>query len=270
MEPTPLKYVSRVKRLFWDIETSPNVVLSWRIGYKINIDHDNILKERAIICIGYKWECDKQVHCLTWDKHQDDKSMLQKFLQVAGYADELVAHNGDNFDMPWFKARCIFHGIKTFPTYKTVDTLQWARRKFLFNSNKLDYIAKFLGIGGKIHTEYGLWKKIVLEKDPKALKDMVRYCKYDVELLEKVHKRLTEHVPHKTHAGVTAGRDKWSCAHCGSEEVRCNNTRITASGGMMHQMQCRSCGGMHSVSHKVFQDYQEAIIDKRSKALIKY
>ena len=33
-----------IKRLFWDIETSPNVVLSWRIGYKINLDHDNILQ----------------------------------------------------------------------------------------------------------------------------------------------------------------------------------------------------------------------------------
>ena len=94
-----------IKRLFWDIETSPNVVLSWRVGYDLNIAQDNIIKERAIICIGYKWEGDKQAHVIHWDKNQCDKAMLKKFLEVAAEADEMVAHNGDKFDIKWFKTR---------------------------------------------------------------------------------------------------------------------------------------------------------------------
>lgn len=269
MKRAPLKHKSRIKRLFWDIETSPNIVLSWRIGYQINIDHDNVLKERAIICIGYKWEHDDEVHCLHWDKHQSDKDMLFKFMQVAGEADELIAHNGDRFDMPWFKARCVFHKIETMPSYKTIDTLQWARKKFLFNSNRLDYIAKFLGIGGKIHTEYNLWKKVVLDNDKKALKDMITYCKYDVLLLEKVYHKLAIHVQHKTHAGAVAGRDQWTCAYCGSDEVIKNMTRFNASGSRRHVMKCKSCHGMYSISDKIFKDYQEVKFDKSDKHLVK-
>ena len=247
-----------IKRLFWDIETSPNVVLSWRIGYKINIDHDNLLKERAVICIGWKWEGDDEIHALTWDKEQDDAAMLAKFLKVANTADELVAHNGDGFDLPWFKTRCIFHGLPTFPAYKTVDTLQWARRKFYFNSNRLDYIAKFLGLGGKIKTEFGLWKKIVLAKDAGALRTMVDYCKRDVGLLEQVYAKIAPHVPHKTHAAVSMGGDKWQCPRCGSDHVKVNLTRVTAAGTVFKQMQCRKCGATYSISTKTHADYLEA------------
>src|SRR6056297_181468 len=50
------------KRLYFDIETSPNVTLTWRTGYKLNIPHDNIMEERAIICICYKWEGSDEVY----------------------------------------------------------------------------------------------------------------------------------------------------------------------------------------------------------------
>jgi DNA polymerase III epsilon subunit-like protein len=169
-----------------------------------------------------------------------------------------VAHNGDGFDLPWLKTRCIFHGLPTFPTYKTVDTLQWARRKFYFNSNRLDYIAKFLGLGGKIKTEFGLWKKIVLHRDAAALKQMADYCKRDVALLQQVYARIAPHVPCKTHAGVSMGRDKWSCARCGGKRVKKKMTRITALGTKQHQMQCNDCGGIYTISEPAWRDYQEA------------
>ena len=40
-----------IKRLFFDIETSPNIGYFWRAGYKLNIGADNIIEERKIICI---------------------------------------------------------------------------------------------------------------------------------------------------------------------------------------------------------------------------
>ena len=83
------------RRLFFDIETSPNIGLFWEAGYKKNIDYSNIIKERGIICICYKWEDEKEVQSLQWDSKQSDKSMLQKFVQVANMSDEMVGHNGD-------------------------------------------------------------------------------------------------------------------------------------------------------------------------------
>jgi DNA polymerase elongation subunit (family B) len=178
------------KRLFFDIETSPNIGLFWEAGYKKNIDHSNIIKERAIICICYKFEDEKEVGYLTWDSKQSDKKLLEKFIPIANSADELVGHNSDNFDLKWVRTRCLFHKIDMFPNYTTIDTLKIGRAKFRFNSNKLDYIAKFLGMGEKIKTEFGLWKDIVLNKDKVAMTKMVKYCQQDVKLLEKVFKEF--------------------------------------------------------------------------------
>ena len=59
----------KVKRLFWDIETSPNIVLAFRTGFDLTINYDVIIHERKIICIGYKWEGDKKIIVLRWDKN---------------------------------------------------------------------------------------------------------------------------------------------------------------------------------------------------------
>jgi DNA polymerase elongation subunit (family B) len=171
------------KRLYFDIETSPNIGLFWQAGYKQKIDYSNIIKERGIICICYKWEDEKEVHSLHWDKKQCDKKLLQEFIKVANQADELVGHNGDKFDLPWIRTRCLYHRVDLFPKYVTIDTLKLSRRQFRFNSNRLDYIASYLGIGKKIKTDFNLWKDIVLNKCDKSMKKMIDYCKQDVKLL---------------------------------------------------------------------------------------
>src|SRR5690606_2986501 len=56
--------------LIYDIETSYNIVKSWRVGYKLNINPEDILHERAIICISYKWKGEDQVYNLKWDDNQ--------------------------------------------------------------------------------------------------------------------------------------------------------------------------------------------------------
>jgi len=99
------------KRLFYDIETSPNIGFFWSSSWKANIPHDNIIKERAVICICWKWEGQDEVHSVEWDEGCD-KAALKRFMEVALMADELVAHNGDNFDEKWIRTRCLIHGIE--------------------------------------------------------------------------------------------------------------------------------------------------------------
>lgn len=233
--------MTKRKRLFFDIETSPNIGFFWESGYKKNIDYSNIIKERAIICICYKWEDEKEVHSLQWDHKQNDKRMIESFIKVANEADELVGHNGDRFDLAWIRTRCLFHGLSMFPNYTTIDTLKIARQKFKFNSNKLNYIADFLGIGQKIKTEFGLWRNIVLDKDPKAMADMIKYCKKDVVLLEKVYSHLKNHIEPKTHFGVVFGSSRRECPECGSDELYVHRRRILTSGIAKIQYQCNTC-----------------------------
>ena len=238
------------KRLYFDCEVTPNIGFFWQSGFKLSIGPQNIIKERAIICICYKWEDDKETHALTWDSKQSDKKMLQAFIKIMNEADEIVGHNGDKFDIAWVRTRCLFHDIDMFPNYVTIDTLKVARSKFKFNSNKLNYIAGFLGIGSKIKTDFDLWKDIALKNDAKALDKMVKYCKMDVILLEKVHKKLSVHIPHKTHYGVVFGGDRGSCHGCGSDDLYIHRHRISASGLKKIQYQCKTCHKFHQKTDK--------------------
>jgi DNA polymerase elongation subunit (family B) len=238
------------RRLYFDCEVSANVGLFWQSGYKLQIGTENIIKERAIICICYKWEDDNEVYYLQWDSKQDDKKLLQEFINVANTADELVGHNGDKFDLAWIRTRCLFHNIQMFPTYNTIDTLKVARSKFRFNSNRLDYIGKFLGLGQKNHTNFDLWKDIMIKNCKKAMNTMIDYCIQDVVLLEKVHKALNNHIPSKTHYGVIFGQDRGSCPECGSDDIVINKRRTTASGVKKIQFICKTCFKMHTKTDK--------------------
>ena len=145
-----------------------------------------------------------------------------------------------------------------YPEYKTIDTLAWAKRNFLFNSNRLDYFAKFLGAEGKLKTEFSLWKKIYGDNDRNALAYMAKYCRRDVIELETVYHKLAAYVNPKSHVGVMAGREKWSCPHCGSEAVFANGVRVTAAGTVQHRMKCNKCHRYYRINDAAFERYEKA------------
>lgn len=239
------------RRLFFDIETSPCILLAWGPGFKLSIPHENIVRERAIICIAWKWEDSKVVRCETWDKHQNDKAMLKQFVGVMHQADEIVGHNSDRFDTPWIRTRCLYHGIPMSPEFVSIDTLKAARSKFRFNSNRLDYLARFLLGDQKRPTGFDLWKRILLDKDPVALRKMQRYCKHDVRLLEQVFQKLSPFLPAKTHRAVAKGdepRFLGMCPECASERTTINRYRTTAAGHRKVVYQCQDCGKYNTVA----------------------
>lgn len=242
----------KIKRLFFDIETSPNIGMFWKSGYKQDIPYDNIIKERSVICICYKWANEKKVHSLTWDKNQNDKKMLSDFISILNEADEIIGHNSDKFDLPWVKTRCLYHNIPAFPSYVTIDTLKIAKNKFNFQSNTLNYISKFLGLGSKKPTSLDLWKKIVLEKCDKSLDYMVKYCQQDVILLEKVFNKLKNYTNAKTHVGVLNNKPKSSCPECGSINTNLSKTTISALGIKKYQLVCKNCGKYHTISETTY------------------
>lgn len=242
----------QVKRLFFDIETSPNIVYSWRIGYNLNITPENIIDERKIICISYKWESDETIHTLTWDKNQCDKKMLIKFIEVANQSDELIAHNGDRFDIKWIRTRCIYHRIPMFPNYKTLDTLKKAKSGFNFNSNKLDYIAQYLGVGAKVkHSGFDMWKG-VMNNDKTALSEMVHYCEGDIIVLEDVFLTMQSYIKQNTHAGVLNNNLKYSCPCCSSEQITLLKNNVTAMGTIKRLIECNDCNYNYEISNSSY------------------
>ena len=227
---------NQAKVLIYDIETSPNIGWFWRAGYKQNIGTHQILKERAIICVSYKWLGEEQVYNLTWDKNQDDKFLIEQFVEVLNEADLIVAHNGDRFDIKWLKTRALYHRIPMLPNYPQFDTLKIAKSKLYLNSNRLDYIAKFLGYEGKIQTTPDLWHKICILNDQQALIDMLNYCDEDVRQLEKVYNELKYLDNPRLHTGVLQGKTKQTSPITGNVNIEKIKSVTTNRGTIKHIM----------------------------------
>lgn len=182
--------------LYFDLETSPNIVYSWSVGYKLNISPESIISERAIICVAYKWDNEEEVHTIQWNKG-DDKELCKQFAKIANEASIICGHNLDKYDLPFLRTRCLIHGVQLNRVVNSLDTLKMARSKFRLNSNKLDYISGFLGYEGKSQTSFGLWKDIVMNDCPIAMKTMVDYCANDVKIQEQVHLELKKYIAPK-------------------------------------------------------------------------
>jgi DNA polymerase elongation subunit (family B) len=245
--------MNRRKRLYIDIEVSPNIGTFWQSGYNIRVTYENIIKERAVICVAYKWEGSDKIKCLTWDKDQCDKELLQKIVPIMESADEIIAHNGDNFDIKWLRTRCLFHRIPCSPFLTTIDTLKEAKKLFKFNSNRLDYISKFLNHGGKMETGYGLWTKVVLDKNKKALAEMVEYCKMDVLQLERVWDEFNKYVKPKT----SIAEYRHECPECGSDDMYVKDRVVSAAGVVKVRIKCKSCEKHHTVPAKTFEAHKK-------------
>lgn len=231
--------------MFWDIETSPNVVYSWRVGRNISLSTDNIVKERKIICICWKWEDEDCTYSLDWGKEQDDKLILEEFGEELNKASVAIAHNGDHFDVKWVKARNMYHGLPPITNVSTIDTLKMMRQNFNFNSNRLDYLGGILDVGRKIDTGgFSLWKR-VMDGDKKALKEMLDYCSQDVLLLEEFYQKIRPYVDSSpVHMGILNNDSRDACPQCGSLDVIKHSIAVQKA-GKYQKWQCKNCGHVH-------------------------
>lgn len=67
--------------MFFDIETSFNIGVFFSTGFSQVIMPEDIIHERAIICICWKWEGSDKVHSLHWTKEHSDGKLLKEFLK---------------------------------------------------------------------------------------------------------------------------------------------------------------------------------------------
>lgn len=234
--------------LFYDEETTHNILASFNLYGKDYIPHENILQERYIVCAGWKWRGDKKIHSASVlddpkrykANPHDDYFVVSELSKAISDADIIVAHNGDKFDFRYLATRRAAHKLKPLPPVKSIDTYKIAKSKFLFNSNRLDYLGSFLGVGRKKRTSPGLWLR-VLAGDRSAVKEMVEYNKGDVALLEDVFEHMVPYVPQLNHRlyGANSG-----CVYCGSTNVQRRGTHV-AETRTYQRFQCQACGGWY-------------------------
>jgi hypothetical protein len=232
--------LGKPKVLFLDIETAPSLGWVWA---KWQTDVIDFKRDWYILCFAYKWAEGPKVKAVGLDDmrgyrndKENDKALVEELWQLLDEADIIVAHNGDSFDLRKINTRFLAHGLKPPSPYKTVDTLKIARKSFRFDSNKLDDLGRYLGIGRKLpHTGFHLWKGC-MAGDRKAWDMMKRYNSHDVELLEKVYFIMR---PWGKHPHVNEGiRER--CPKCGSSEVQRRGYNYTLV-SRKQKYQCHGC-----------------------------
>lgn len=254
-----LKELEGAKVLIYDIETSPNIGWFWRAGYKQSIGTHQILKERAVICVSYKWLGENQVYNLAWDRNQDDSFLIDQFIDILNEADLIIAHNGDRFDLKWLRTRALIHGLhkKMLPNYKQFDTLKVAKSKLYLNSNRLDYIAKVLGYEGKNEMQPQDWHNVCILNDSKALQKMLDYCDEDVRQLEKVYNDLKYLDNPRLHNGVIKGKSKQTSPITGSVNIEKVKMVTTNRGTVKYIMKDLDTERLFEMSESNYKKYME-------------
>lgn len=183
------------KVLFIDIETSLMIFSSFRTGRQYLSD-TNIMNDFYMVSWSAKWlgsdEILSDVVTPREAKRREDKRICKSIWKLIDEADIIISHNGISFDMKKLNTRFIANKMSLPRDYKNIDTLRLARRAFSFSSNRLDYLARFLGVGEKTEgADYSLWLRC-LTGDEKSLITMQEYNKNDVVILERVYNILKE------------------------------------------------------------------------------
>jgi len=236
--------VSSPRIALWDIETAPSLGYYWGKLYETNII--GVESPWYILCFSYKWlgESTIHTHALPDYKHyskdkENDYGLIKDLHKLFSAADILIAHNGDRFDQRKAYARFIKHRLPPPSPVKTIDTLKASRKYFLFDSNRLNDLGQYLGVGKKLpNTGFHLWRKC-MEGDPDAWDLMRRYNRKDIILLERCYEKLRPYMGNHPSLGVYTNSD--CCPACQSTRLQRRGEAVSRS-RKYQRIQCRDCG----------------------------
>ena len=237
------------KMLVWDIETSSIDILHRQYDLTVNTKRFNpneIVRDWNILGAAWKLIGHDKINCVSVSSKNptNDLEVVKIVHSVLMEVDILIGHNSDAFDLKKFNARAIYHGLPPIPQKQQIDTLKEARKSFKFTSNKLSYLANFLGIDSK--DESPDWNKI-LSGDAEALAEMRIYNKKDVIVTEQLYQKLVSWM--KTHPNVAVytpikdieGNTILSCNKCNSTNIKQAGKRYTKTKTIQRYM-CKDCG----------------------------
>lgn len=228
----------------YDLETAPNLSWTWA---KYQQDVIDFKREIYILCFVIKELDGKKVYSHSLPDYdlykkdpENDRELVKTLWDYFDKADILIAHNGDRFDIRAANARFLYHGLPPPSPYKTIDTLKIARKYFKLNSNRLNDLGKYLGLGEKLETGgFSLWKGC-MQGDLRSWRKMLKYNKIDVILLEKVYNRLRDWNERRPRTTISYS-DGETCPECKSGNIVKWGRRYGKK-GYSQLYACKNCG----------------------------
>ena len=235
------------KILIIDIETAPLRSYTWGL-WKQNVGLNQIISNWFMISYAAKiLGSDEILSGVLTSKEalaEDDSRIIQNLWNLLDKADIVIAHNGDRFDIPKINTRFVLHGLVPPSPYRQIDTLTVARLTFGFTSNRLDFLAKFLGYQGKEPTTFELWEEC-MAGNPEALFYMEFYNKKDVVILEDVYLRLRPYIKGHSNLDLYMDTEEPRCPHCGDQHVSLLQDKYFYTQAVRYAIyRCDNCGAV--------------------------
>jgi hypothetical protein len=250
------------KILLLDIETAPLRAHVWRL-WKQDIYIDQIISEWFMISWSAKWLYDDKImsDVLTPEEilKEKDKRIVTSIWYLLNQADIVITHNGVRFDIPKIQTRFLYHGLPPASFYQQIDTFQVAKKEFGFSSNKMDFIARFLGLDVKIKTDFTLWVEC-LEGDQEALDYMVKYNEHDVEILEEVYLKLRPYIKNHPNYNLYIDSETPVCPHCGGSHLSHVGYYYYTPTGKYKDYRCDDCGALSRERKTILQNRKNILI----------
>lgn len=216
-------FPKRLRLLFYDTENTQMEIKGrvWSLRQDGYLPHDFVTQPKHLICWSAKFSDETKVRSQILTPKEarahDDGRIAGGLARLIEKADYVVAHNGDSFDIKNVNTRLIANGLEPLGHVQSIDTLKVVRQSFNLESNKLDYLAQFLGFEGKPHTSIDLWNRC-WDGEPAALKEMLAYNENDSVLLEHVFHAIT---PYAKTLPRLVDATEWRqemCPYCASTE----------------------------------------------------
>lgn len=231
------------KLLFIDIETTPIKALLWSLFNNHVVSIDQIEEPHSVLCFSYKWQGDKDVTIVT-SKYREGPQfdrMIKKAYALLGEADMVCHFNGQSFDIPRLNTQFVKLGLTPPPPIPQIDLKKVVMGKFDMTSSKLAFVGPYLKIGAKIANEgWSLWRGC-LNNDVDSWTKMIRYCKQDVALLERLYNRVLPWIDNHPHLQLYSGKKGLVCRNCNSSNVQSRGYRATVA-YLYQQFRCNACG----------------------------
>lgn len=245
--------MSKPKILLFDIETLPNTEEAMKVWCQLGSWPGRTMKATvtSLLCVGYKELDSKRTYCINawdfpnWEKDVNDDYKLTKAIhEVMKEADGIITHNGKRFDWKYLQTKFLLHGLDPLPNIPHVDTCLVARRNLFSFNNKLDYLGEYFVKDRKLDNGgWDLWVKCS-KRIKKYQNLMEKYCKQDVDLLEKLFYKLrpfTKGLPNHNIDNESEEFDK-VCPRCGSADIKPNGWAYTKT-TKYQRYHCKSCKG---------------------------
>lgn len=229
-----------MKTLTFDIETAPNTAHVWGLRQQ-NIGINQLLNTGRVMCFSAKWVGDKEISFYSEHKH-GHKRTIKAAHKLLEQADAVLSFNGERFDLPTLNREFLKYEMKPPSPYSHIDLLKVARRRFRFVSNKMDHLARELGVVRKVqHRGHDMWIQC-MNGDDKAWKEMEVYNRGDVITLEQIYHKLLPWIDTHPNHGLYGERpERPTCTNCGSTHMQARGSQKNRS-QTYARWQCQDCG----------------------------